>query len=218
MDNTIEYFKDTYLSSLLDGNRSLASKICRDYLNHHQSIEDLYELVIKQALYKVGELWEQNKISVADEHLATAISEGVLNELYSEVLPSKYLPRKVVLACVENESHQVGLKMVADIFEMHQWETFFVGSGIPTSELIKYISGVKPNVVAISLSVFFNYNNLIGMVEQITKAFPYQHILVGGQALTRISEVMLKKFNNVMYLTDLESVKKYINNYSDERL
>ncbi|WP_254434125.1 B12-binding domain-containing protein [Halobacillus sp. Marseille-Q1614] len=41
----------------------------------------LYEDIITPAMYHVGELWEKNEISVADEHLATAICDFVLSRL-----------------------------------------------------------------------------------------------------------------------------------------
>lgn len=45
---------------------------------------------MKPALYELGRLWEQNKISVATEHLATAITEEILNGFYTDIIPDKY--------------------------------------------------------------------------------------------------------------------------------
>ena len=73
------------------GNRRKCSVIAHRFLNENNSINDLYEKVIKIALYEVGTLWEQNKISVAAEHLATAITEGILNELFEQIIANKRL-------------------------------------------------------------------------------------------------------------------------------
>jgi MerR family transcriptional regulator, light-induced transcriptional regulator len=134
-----ENIADDYLQNLLTGNRANCSAIAKQYLAQNPSIQDLYEEVFKVALYEVGHLWETNKITVATEHMATAITEGILNELYESLIPQKIYNKKVVVACVENEQHQVGIKMVADIFEMKGWESFFLGTGIPITELIKFI-------------------------------------------------------------------------------
>ena len=69
-----------FLENLLNGNKTNCSAIAKQYLDINPSIMDLYEDILKNALYTVGILWETNKISVATEHLATAITEGIFNE------------------------------------------------------------------------------------------------------------------------------------------
>jgi len=114
------------------------------------------------------------------------------------------------VACVENEQHQVGVKMVADIFEMFGWESFFLGTGIPVQELIRYIHEVKPDLLAISLTVYFNFTNLAKMLTSIRTDFPELTIIVGGQAFSRVPAEMINKIGNVILLSDLYLLKKYI--------
>lgn len=204
---------ERYQKSLLEGKRNVCSSIVKDYLAENHSVNNLYEKVLKMALYEVGRLWEQNKISVASEHLATAITEGVLNELYPEIIPEKYNGKKVVLACVDKEEHQVGIKMVADVFEMNEWESFFLGTGFPTIELIKFIDKVKPNIIAISLSIYFNFGNLKKMLAELKSRYPKLPIIVGGQALLRASTDALDEFQGVTYLADLKQLQNYIINF-----
>jgi len=201
-----------YLNALLDGERKEASRICLDFIKTGNSFKELYEHIMKPALYEVGKLWEQNKISVASEHLATAITEGIMNLFYTDIIPDKYNGKKVVLACVEQEEHQVGVKMVADVFEMNQWESFFLGTGFPTSELIKFINEVQPDIIAISLSVYFNFTRLKQMLKQLKNEFPQTKIIVGGQALSHLSDNDFAEWNDVTYITDLNQLETFIKN------
>jgi methanogenic corrinoid protein MtbC1 len=203
-------FSARYLENLLQGNRTNCSAIAREYLAMNPSFLDLYEEVFKVSLYKIGLLWETNKISVATEHMATAITEGILNEYFEQIISKTKLNRKVVVACVENEQHQVGVKMVADTFEMLGWESSFLGTGIPIAELIRYINELKPDLLAISLTVYFNFNNLIKMLNRIRTEFPELTIIVGGQAFSRVPADTLYKTGNVILLSDLYLLKKYI--------
>jgi methanogenic corrinoid protein MtbC1 len=205
-----EDFAKGFLENLLMGNRAECSALAHEYLAQNPSIKDLYEKVFKVALYEVGKLWENNKITVATEHMATAITEGILNELFEQIISSERNNKKVVLACVEGEKHQVGIKMVADMFEMKGWESFFLGAGIPTSELIRFIREVKPDVVAISLSIYFNYANLVRMVEAIRAEFPDVLLLVGGQAFAHITNNELGKIPRLVLLADLNILEKFI--------
>ncbi len=85
---------------------------------------------MRRALYDVGELWEQGKISVAGEHLATAISEGLLHLSYPRLFAAPRSGRLAVVAASVGERHQFGARMVADMFELHGWRTF--GTWAPT--------------------------------------------------------------------------------------
>lgn len=199
-----------FLHNLLKGNRANCSSIARQYLEKNPSIKDLYEEVFKVALYEVGRLWETNQITVATEHLATAITEGILNELFEQIITKNKVNKKVVVACVQNEQHQVGIKMVADVFEMKGWESFFLGTGIPTSELVTFIREIKPDILAISLSVYFNFANLLKMLELLRSEFPELQIILGGQAFSRASDETLSHLGNVVLLPDLYLLEKYI--------
>lgn len=207
MNTTIS---NEFLENLLTGNRLNCSKIARTYLETDPSIINLYEHVFKDALYQVGTLWETNKISVATEHLATAITEGILNELFEQLVSKKRYNKKVVVACVDKERHQVGIKMVADVFEMNGWESFFLGTGIPNGELIRYLHEVNPDLIAISLSVYFNLANLFKMLDLIQAEFPDLQILIGGQAFDHVSKEMLKRYANVNLFSDLYLLEKFI--------
>ena len=209
-ENNSAEFSKLYLESLLQGDRLTCSAISKEYLSINYSITDLYENILKVALYEIGRLWETNKISVAAEHLATAITEGILNELFEQLVSPVRMNKKVVLACVENEQHQVGIKMVADTFEMNGWESFFLGAGIPTNELIRYIHEVEPDFVAISLSIYFNFANLFKMIEKLRLEFNDMPIMIGGQAFKHLSPEMIGKLGKAIYFSDLYLLKKYI--------
>jgi len=210
---TIQYkpiLVQEFLQNLLKGNRSNCSAIARKYLEQNPSIKDLYEEVFKVSLYEVGRLWETNQITVATEHLATAVVEGILNDLFEQIVPKKKYSKKVVVTCVENEKHQVGIKMVADVFEMKGWESFFLGTGIPTSELVKFIRETQPDILAISLSVYFNFANLLKMLELLKSEFPELQIILGGQAFSHASDETIQRLGNVIFLPDLYLLEKYI--------
>jgi len=210
MSESINTLTSDFLKFLLSGNRKMCSAITKQYLSTNPSVKDLYEEVFKDALYEVGRLWETNKISVATEHMATAITEGILNELYADFDIPAVENKKVVLTCVENELHQVGIKMVADVFEMNGWESLFIGTGIPISQLIQFIKQENPMILAISMSIFFNYQNLAKMIVVLKNEFPDTVIVVGGQAFKHIKEGGLDKETGVKYISDLYELDYYL--------
>lgn len=202
-----------FLEALIAGQHSACSDLVHSYLAKQISIKELYENIIKKAMYDVGELWEYNKISVATEHMASAIVESILNQLYFEIVSKEKINKTVIATCVENEFHQIGIKMICDIFEMNGWNALFLGSSTPISELISFIKLKKPDLLAISLSLYFNLPSLEKMIQQVQKEFPDLPILVGGQAFEHGGKDIILKYKNVDYKPDLNSTEIFIKNF-----
>lgn len=200
------------LEAFLTGNRFKSTTIVKDAMKEADSVIPVYEYLIKESLYEVGKLWEFNKISVAAEHLATAITEAILNELYEGIISDHRLQKRAVVACVENEFHQVGIKMVADVFEKNGWDTYFLGANIPVRELVPFIKLHQPQMLALSLSIYFHIPVLEKMITEIRREFPHLPIIVGGQAFARGGSELVKKYNGVMFISNLFNLENFILN------
>ncbi len=200
-----------YTEQLLMGNRQACSKLIRQAIKNGYTVEDVYEKIFRPSLYRVGELWEQNKISVAAEHLATAITESLMIELYPMIFSSNRIGRKIVVTSIADELHQIGAKMIADVFEMNGWDTFFLGANTPREELLTFIEEQSPDVVALSISIYFNFNNLLETISQIHSKFPKLKIIVGGQAFLHGGKDKITT-PNTFFLENIDQVKNFIKN------
>lgn len=209
IDNSIH---KEFLNFLIAGNRSKSSEVVFNLLINGVAVEDIYENVIKKALYDIGGMWECGKISVATEHLASAVVETILNELYLKVISNNRINKTVVAACVEKEFHQIGIKMVADVFEMNGWNAFFLGANVPTNDLISFIGDVNPDLIALSLTFCSNLLKIETIIQSLRGVFPELLILVGGQAFRYGGCENLIKYKNVVYLSDLYKVKLLLEN------
>jgi methanogenic corrinoid protein MtbC1 len=95
-----EVIYQRYLVALLDGDRPRCAGIVRDLVAGGTSLKDLYVHLFQRALYAVGERWEHQRISVAVEHLATAITERMLILVQPHVFSGRARDRIIVIACV----------------------------------------------------------------------------------------------------------------------
>jgi methanogenic corrinoid protein MtbC1 len=213
----VQVSKEEFLNLLMSGDHSGCSELVHNALMNKISVTGVYEGILKQALYDVGELWEHNKIGVATEHLASAIVEGILNEMYPKIIPKDKINKTVLVSCVENEYHQIGIKMVSDIFEMNGWRSYFLGANIPTIELIDFARSIKPDILAISISISSHMPLLQRMILMIKEEFPGLLILVGGQAFRNGGQEVLSKLENVIYLSDLKSAELFIRALNPEQ-
>jgi methanogenic corrinoid protein MtbC1 len=208
-----ETIREHFLTSLLSGNRMSGSKLIHDLLKEGVGIYDVYEWVIKETLYRVGELWEQNRITVAEEHLATSVAEAIMNEFFADIVSKDRKQRKVLVGCVEHELHQVGAKMVADVFEMKGWDSYFLGTGIPLEELIRFARELKPDVIAISISIYFHLPQLDAMLARIAEELPDMPMLVGGQAFRHGGTDVVAKYDRVTFIANLYELETFVDQY-----
>ena len=210
-----EHIFEHYLNSLMDGDRQQCTAIVEDLLRSNVGLKDLYIQLFQASLYRVGELWERNVISVATEHLATSITEGLLGLAYPYIFAAPHIGKKAIISCVANEFHQIGGKMVADIFELHGWDGYFLGANTPPDGLLKLIDTKKPDLVGLSLAVYTNFDNLVKVVEMVRANFRDLRILVGGQAFLWGGYDQVLKHGEVIYLPTLEDLERTIHELAE---
>jgi methanogenic corrinoid protein MtbC1 len=203
-----------YLDALLAGDRVSASRIVHTCLHDGDSVIQLYEQVIQPALYRVGELWEHNQISVAAEHMATAISEGVMNELYGGIISPNRIGKTALIASVEKELHQVGAKMVSDLFEMHGWDTIFLGANTPIDELLRMVRDHPAQLIGLSLSVYFHLPELEQMIDRFRGEYPDIPILIGGQGLRNVGKQVALEREGVHFYSNLTDLDRHMTELS----
>jgi len=196
-----------YLSALLRGDKNACLNIVITLLDDKIAIRELYTDLFQKSMYSVGELWERNKISVAREHLATTITENMLSVTYPHLFTGVQSEKKAIVSCTANEYHQLGGKMVADIFELHGWDAHFLGVNTPVNELLKFIDEIQPDLIGLSLAVYFNVSALKATLAALHAHFNNLEILVGGHAFVWGGTGVLKNYPRTSYLESLAELE-----------
>ena len=199
-----------YLEGLLTNNRQQCRVCFEQWLAATPELRTLYEDLVRRSLYEVGDLWERGRISVATEHLATAISESLLNLTYPRLFARPRLGKSAVVTCVANEYHQIGGKMVADLFELNGWRGYFLGANTPVRDVQALIAEKQPDVVALSVASAFSLDALISGAGEIRAAFPKVPILVGGQAFRWGGRERVERLPGVRCLLTLSELETWI--------
>jgi methanogenic corrinoid protein MtbC1 len=200
-----------YFNNLIKGDKNACVAVFNEVMHKNVPVEKIYTQLFQRSLYQVGEYWEMNKISVATEHMATAITENLMIRLQPQLFSTERTGKKAVIACVANEYHQVGAKMVADIFEMNGWDGYFIGANTPLAELIRFLESKNPDLIGLSLSIYSNQPELKNAVAKIRQRFPDMPVMVGGQAFRWGGTEIIREFSNVDYLSGIEDLRKFIN-------
>jgi MerR family transcriptional regulator, light-induced transcriptional regulator len=178
-----------YLDAMRAADAPGAFRLAAGALAGGMTIPELYQRVIAPAMHEIGELWAKGALTVADEHLATALTHRVLSALRPPVwVEAGMKPEatatkgRVLLAAVEGEQHVLGLRMATDVLEDAGFETIYLGADVPLGALLRAIDSLSPDLLALSATM----PELALQLDQVASALRHSHphlgLLVGGQA------------------------------------
>jgi methanogenic corrinoid protein MtbC1 len=179
----IAELRERYLRAQLTGNRREAVRlVVEDGLGRGAAIMELQEGVIQAAQDEIGRLWQQNQVTIAQEHMATAISHLTLAALFERAEPKPPLGKKLLLACVEGELHDLPARMAADFIDLEGFEVRYLGANVPHDSLVSMVRAEQPDVIGLSVTMAFNVPALRTAVERLRAAID-RPIFIGGHAL-----------------------------------
>lgn len=143
---------EVILEEILQGDREGTFQSLMYLVKNRMKLVDIIDDIIKPAMEEVGYLWETKKLEVEQEHLASDTIKTALSRLFI------YLPRqsanniKVLLACSEGETHDIGLQALAYELELKGYGIHYLGANTPFRSLIKAIKAEKPDYIFLSAS------------------------------------------------------------------
>lgn len=142
-----------YASAALSGERSGAMALLDEALSREASLPRVAVHVIQPAMYEVGRLWQENTVSVAQEHLATALSQSWMARARSMALAAPDNSGRALFTCLSDNHHVLGLRMVADAFELDGWATYYLGTDTAPDALLAKVRQLRPHLVGFSASL-----------------------------------------------------------------
>lgn len=196
--------RSLYLQAVRAGRRRAALTVVLEALEAGASIPRIYGKVLQPVQYEIGRLWERNEISVAEEHMATAITQYVVAQLYTRLeVPDS--PRGAALVTgVSGELHQIGANMVADVLEADGWDVRFLGTQMPHHGVLEAIADQEPQLVGISATVLINLPAAADLIDSVRRRFGSDIAIISGGAAFRASGAAWREMGADAYGGDLD--------------
>jgi methanogenic corrinoid protein MtbC1 len=180
-----------YLVALLEGDRLAASELIVGAARSGTEVRDLYLQVLCPAQKELGRMWEQAEIDVAEEHFATATTQMVMAQLYSFLKRKPCNGRTVVAATVSGNHHELGIRMVADFFEIEGWRAVYLGPGLPPDELATAVATFQADLLVLGACMHTQLQGIADAVR-VVRSTPQAsdlRILVGGPGFAETGEL-----------------------------
>lgn len=198
-----------YLDFLLLGDRRQASQLTLDAVENGTSVKDIYLHVFQPAQREIGRLWQTNRITVAQEHFCTAATQLIMSQLYPKIFNTAKNGYRMVATCVGSELHEIGVRMVADFFEMEGWDSFYLGANVPPLSVTRTLADRQSQILAISATMTYHLDGVSALIRAVRsdQALENVRILVGGYPFN-VEPNLWKKLGADGYGVDAEDSEK----------
>jgi methanogenic corrinoid protein MtbC1 len=140
---------ERYLELIGAGDEPAAVALVTDLLAGGVPPETVLLGVIGAAQARVGQLWAENRWSVAREHAATAISERAVAAVAARTSVAPVRGR-VTVACADGEWHSLPVRLVAELLRLRGWRIDYLGAAVPGPHLVTHLHQTDTDTVALS--------------------------------------------------------------------
>lgn len=157
-------------------------------------LEEIYIEILQEVMHKVGDMWHRQEISIDKEHYCTSTTQVILSHFYPVIFSSMRNGCKLLSCCVGSELHEMGARMLSDLFEYNGWESVYLGAAVPNESIIKAIDENKPDLIALSVTMPQYLPVCYEIVEEIRKNNQNAKIAVGGRGF-QMTDNLWKKWD-----------------------
>ncbi|MEP6677517.1 MAG: cobalamin-dependent protein [Ferruginibacter sp.] len=180
-----------YLDFLLKGKRTEAQALITGLVKNGEPIVSLYNNIFKVTQREIGLLWQNNSITVAHEHYCTAATQSIMATLYPYIFTAEKKGRKMLACSVSGDLHEMGIRMLTDLFEMDGWDTYYMGANMPEANIISALVEQKPQLLAISVTMPFHITKVQSLIKKIRNNTLLDNIqiIVGGYPFTLVPDL-----------------------------
>lgn len=185
--------KADYLGYVLKNDTRGALEVITAAAETGVPIEEIYTNILQEVMHEVGNLWHQSIITVDKEHYCTSTTQIALAQFYPVIFGSVKNGYKILTACVGSELHEMGIRMISDLFEYHGWDSHYLGAAVPKEAILHAIRANHYDLVALSVTMPHHLPLCFELVKAIRQQNPRIKIAVGGRAF-QVTDDLCKKW------------------------
>jgi DNA-binding transcriptional MerR regulator/methylmalonyl-CoA mutase cobalamin-binding subunit len=150
----------------------------------------LLERTVTPLLRQIGEQWHQGRLSIAEEHMASAVIEAFVLGAMRAMAVSASAPQLLV-ATPPRSRHVLGAALVAAAAAADGWRVVFLGGDVPAAEISRAAIATGARAVAVSVVYADDDASVLTELRQLREALPAHVALVaGGQAVIPHARVL----------------------------
>jgi methanogenic corrinoid protein MtbC1 len=182
-----EQVVERYLDSLLRGDRRNSRLVIEESLQSGTPTNLVYMEVVWPTMVEIEKLLRAERISPAQEHLATRINRTIVDQLQNKLPRRQARNKKITICCAPDESQELGAQIIADLFESDGWDVRFLGGGLTNDDLLTYVHEYSPDILLIYGTTPRQAPSVRQLIDRIkeVRANPNMQLMVSGGLFNR---------------------------------
>ncbi|MEJ2103248.1 MAG: MerR family transcriptional regulator, partial [Ignavibacteriaceae bacterium] len=150
----------------------------------------LIEELIVPLVYKVGDMWHEGEIRVANEHLASSVIRSFMFNLLESYSLNDSAP-VMVSATPRGQEHELGALIAGVVAASSGWKVIYLGSSLPAEEIGAVVSHLNAKVVALSIVYPNDDPHLKREILKLQQLLPSGvSVVVGGRSVNGYLDVL----------------------------
>jgi len=203
-------FKE-YLAHLFAGRRAEARDVVMTMQDRGTPACKLLKQIIWPAMDQIEQLYRGDHINRIVEHMATRINRTVADQLQHFLARKPQSGRRMIVACGDGETEELGAQIMADLFESQGWRVWFVGCGVPHDEILQFVGKVRPDILCLygtKPEGVPGVRKLIELIRGVGVCEDMQ-VLVAGGVFNR-AEGLAEEVKADLFATDVTEILKTV--------
>ncbi len=159
---SIEELKQKLMTAIIDARREEAVKLVTGWARKN-SFKKAFRLVFEPVLETIGQMWYENKISLAQGYVTGLIAEDVfMKAADSDEFSSchRETKKKTVIGNVEDDFHSLGRKLIKIFLEIDGWEVIDLGNDVLAKDFVDAAEKNDVSVIGVSAMMFTTAKNI----------------------------------------------------------
>jgi methanogenic corrinoid protein MtbC1 len=176
-----------FLDALVEGRQWDGLRLAEAQVRSAADLGAFHDQLLAPALREVGRRWELGRLSVAVEHRAGEMARRICDVLSHTLVPFLHCKGRVVVTAVPGERHDLGMRILSDLLAGDGWAVDCLGADLPAGDLLDLVRQVRPQVVALSMTMPFDLGAVRDLVGRLRAgAGPRRpKVIVGGALFAR---------------------------------
>jgi methanogenic corrinoid protein MtbC1 len=185
---------DQFLFSCIDAIKSYNGKTLEILLlkaSTKMSQPHLIENLIVPLIYKVGDLWYDGVIRIANEHLASTVIRFFLMNLIDQNSTYSSNAPVIISATPRGQEHELGALIVGVIASSIGWKVVYLGANLPVEEIAAAADSLDAKIVSLSFVYPNDDPQLTRDLKHLKNMLPPNvSVIAGGRAVNGYKNVL----------------------------
>ncbi|HEX8634139.1 MAG TPA: B12-binding domain-containing protein [Pyrinomonadaceae bacterium] len=152
-DASMEASADSLFDALTRGDaEETAALLVKTYLDG-RSLAFIFDRLLATAMRKVGDLWQQGDLTVAEEHLATRAALSALQTLDTVVAEPEANNLLAVCCGAEDDFHELPVLCTELLLKHEGWEVLSLGANTPLYSLTEMVARLHPRLACVASTI-----------------------------------------------------------------